>query len=165
MNDINKAERVNNSKKADKGIEKTSTSLGYLGLLPFCICLLLSQIVNNEQLESHYLIVSIQQAFVFYSAIILSFMSGTLWQKQASKRQVKLQVLSNIFCLIAFVCLLLPAFHALIILPIAYAGLLLTEYLLRFQQQITLTASYIKMRLILTLFVVLSHISALQLWY
>ena len=92
-------------------------------------------------------------------------MSGTLWQKKASKRQVKLQVLSNIFCLIAFACLLLPAFYALIILPIAYVGLLLAEYLLCFQQQITLTASYIKMRLILTLLVVLSHISALQLWY
>ena len=156
MSDIN---------KADKAVEKISTYLGYLGLLPFYICLLLSQIVNNEQLEPHSLIVSIQQAFVFYSAIILSFMSGTLWQKEASKKQVKLQLLSNVLCLIAFACLLMPVFYALIILPITYAGLLFTEYLLRFQQQITLTASYIKMRLILTLLVVLSHVTALLLWY
>ncbi|WP_166372432.1 DUF3429 domain-containing protein [Psychromonas sp. SA13A] len=156
MSDIN---------KADKAVEKISTYLGYLGLLPFYICLLLSQIVNNEQLEPHSLIVSIQQAFVFYSAIILSFMSGTLWQKETSKKQVKLQLLSNVFCLIAFACLLMPVFYALIILPITYVGLLFTEYLLRFQQQITLTASYIKMRLILTLLVVLSHVTALLLWY
>lgn len=156
MSDIN---------KADKAVEKISTYLGYLGLLPFYMCLLLSQIVNNEQLEPHSLIVSIQQAFVFYSAIILSFMSGTLWQKETSKKQVKLQLLSNVLCLIAFACLLMPVFYALIILPIAYAGLLLTEHLLRFQQQITLTASYIKMRLILTLLVVLSHVAALLLWY
>ena len=156
MSDIN---------KADKAVEKISTYLGYLGLLPFYICLLLSQIVNNEQLEPHSLIVSIQQAFVFYSAIILSFMSGTLWQKETSKKQLKLQLLSNVLCLIAFACLLMPVFYTLIILPITYAGLLLTEYRLRFQQQITLTASYIKMRLILTLLVVLSHITALLLWY
>ena len=156
MSDIN---------KADKAVEKISTYLGYLGLLPFYIGLLLSQIVNNEQPEPHSLIVSIQQAFVFYSAIILSFMSGTLWQKEASKKQVKLQLISNVLCLIAFACLLMPVFYALIILPITYAGLLLTEYLLRFQQQITLTASYIKMRLILTLLVVLSHVTAHLLWY
>ena len=156
MSDIN---------KADKAVEKISTYLGYLGLLPFYICLLLSQIVNNEQLEPHSLIVSIQQTFVFYSAIILSFMSGTLWQKETSKKQVKLQLLSNVLCLIAFACLLMPVFYALIILPITYVGLLFTEYLLRFQQQITLTASYIKMRLILTLLVVLSHVTALLLWY
>ncbi|WP_299669023.1 DUF3429 domain-containing protein [uncultured Psychromonas sp.] len=154
MSDIN---------KADKAVEKISTYLGYLGLLPFYICLLLSQIVNNEQLEPHSLMVSIQQAFIFYSAIILSFMSGTLWQKETSKKKVKLQLLSNILCLIAFACLLMPVFYALIILPITYVGLLLTEYLLRFQQQIT--ASYIKMRLILTLLVVLSHVTALLLWY
>lgn len=156
MSDIN---------KADKAVKKISTYLGYLGLLPFYICLLLSQIVNNEQLEPHSLIVSIQQAFVFYSAIILSFMSGTLWQKETSKKQVKLQLLSNVLCLIAFACLLMPVFYSLIILPITYVGLLFTEYLLRFQQQITLAASYIKMRLILTLLVVLSHVTALLLWY
>ena len=110
---------------------KTWHWLGYLGLIPFVACLWLTAF----PLENFP--VNPQQGFLFYSATILSFISGTLWQKdktihyanQKSPNQAlealeehhwpwsSKQIISNIFCLLAFVCLFNLAFSGICTLP------------------------------------------------
>jgi hypothetical protein len=80
---------------------KTWQWLGYLGLLPFLACLWSATFASNSLLDNP------QQAFIFYSAIILSFLSGSLWRKDTSALNVKSQMWSNIFCIYAYYCRLL----------------------------------------------------------
>jgi hypothetical protein len=158
---------------------KTWHWLGYLGLAPFVACLWLAAFpLDNSPVNP-------QQGFIFYSAIILSFISGTLWQKdnknlnanQESKSQTfeelgshrwdysSKQIISNVFCLFAFVCLFLPLFYGLLILPLGYLALLLAEYRLYHDNDQTFTKSYFKMRLTLTILVISLHCIALLTWF
>ena len=138
---------------------KTWQWLGYLGLIPFFICLWLSASSSNK------LSVNPEQAFIFYSAIILSFLSGVLWRKDTLAQNSKSQILSNILCLYAYLCLLLPIYYALVFLPFGYVGLLFTEYLLCNNKEYAYTKPYFTMRLILTLLVIILHGLALISWF
>ncbi|WP_440877201.1 DUF3429 domain-containing protein [Thalassotalea sp. PLHSN55] len=158
---------------------KTWQWLGYLGLIPFIACLWLTTFpLDNVAVDP-------QQGFVFYSAIILSFIAGTLWQKdhtickenKKSEHQVlnqleqhrcalpSKQIVSNVFCLLAFGCLLLPIFYGLLILPLGYLTLLLAEYVLYRGNDQTFTKSYFLMRFTLTVLVTSLHCIALLLWF
>ena len=87
---------------------KTWKSLGYLGLIPFIICLIVVESYPNNFLFNS------QQVFHFYSAIILCFLAGTLWEKDSHDSQSTRLIVSNVLCLYAFSCLFLPLNFALI---------------------------------------------------
>lgn len=138
---------------------KTWQWLGYLGLIPFILSLSLYQYYPDIHL------INPQQAFVFYSAIILSFISGSLWRTDKINAYCKGKVISNIFCLYAYINLLLPLFYSLFLLPLGYLGLLLAEYLLQKRAYNGTNRPYFSMRIVLTLSVVLLHGLAFILWY
>lgn len=125
--------------------------LGYLGLAPFIICLFFPSLIPSQWG------VSPEQGFIFYSAIILSFMSGTLWKKDASAPNTRSQITSIVFCLFSYLCLFFPLYFALIVLPFGYFALLITEYLLCNDKENSFSLQYLKMRILLTLFVSLLH--------
>ena len=58
---------------------KTWQWLGYLGLIPFLVCLWLFE-TDSTSLATN-LSFNPQQGFVYYSAIILSFLSGAYGEK------------------------------------------------------------------------------------
>ena len=152
---------------------RTWQILGYLGLLPFFFFIRLS-FFSPQHFEF-----SAQQAFVFYSAMILSFLSGALWsspgkysndiENETADNTVEnnsaLKIISNIFCIYAFICLLMPINNSLVFLLLGYLGLLLTEFSLCYAINKTYTHAYLKMRTILTLCVVSLHFYALYSWY
>ncbi|MBA6262619.1 MAG: DUF3429 domain-containing protein [Colwellia sp.] len=131
--------------------------LGYLGLLPFIAFLYLSVNVENPNITA-------QQAFVAYSAIIVSFIAGTLWRKD--DHHINQQITSNTLSLIAFLALLIERDLALIILVFSFLFLFIYEQkLAKDTQQNNLNANYMKMRFWLTLIVVSLHITAYFLWF
>ncbi|MDG1751578.1 MAG: DUF3429 domain-containing protein [Thalassotalea sp.] len=135
---------------------KTWQSLGYLGLFPFFISLVLGLFIEDWQYNA-------QQAFIFYSAIILSFISGTLWQAPEGLNRQKQQIVSNVFCLLAFSSLMLAHSIALVILTFGYLFIFFYEKSVRIY--IPKTKEYIKMRFRLTLIVVLLHCCALMMYF
>ena len=137
--------------------------LGYLGLIPFVACLWLF----NTPIDSlsNDILFNPQQAFIFYSSILLSFLAGTLWRKDNLTQQTKMQIFSNFLFLYAFICLFIPTFYALIFLPIGYLGLFLVEHRLCNNKEHGYTHSYFTMRLILTVLVISLHVIALMSWF
>lgn len=135
---------------------QTKQYLGYLGLTPFVLILLFEQTVARLFVQSPV------QMFIFYSAVILSFVAGTLWRKQNSHVNTKRQLLSNLFSLLAFTSLLMPHSIALMILATTYLALLSCEHY--FDQVQPDNRSYLKMRLHLTALVIIMHIVAFVLW-
>jgi hypothetical protein len=126
--------------------------LGYLGLIPFIICVFFPTFITN-----HWHI-STEKVFIFYSAIILSFLSGTLWRARISPSNSWVQLASNILCLFAYICLFLPINWALALLPFGYFGLLIIEYGIRNSESDVLSSRYLIMRLTLTLIVIVLHV-------
>ena len=155
--------------------------LGYLGLLPFIGCLwlfeYLPQLADVSFLQPYLnaFAVNPQQTFILYSAIILSFMAGSLWKKDtynANTHESKinssskaLAVISNLICLFAFTCLFLSIFYSLILLPLGYLCALFIEYYFCNKKEPSFTPQYIKMRIILTAIVISLHAIALILWF
>ncbi len=135
---------------------QTKQYLGYLGLTPFVLILLFEQTVARLFVQSPV------QIFIFYSAVILSFVAGTLWRKQNNHVNTKRQLLSNLFSLLAFTSLLMPHSIALMILATTYLALLSCEHY--FDQVQPDNRSYLKMRLHLTALVIIMHIVAFVLW-
>lgn len=133
--------------------------LGYLGLTPFLACLWLFESPSNN------LFFNPQQAFLFYSAIILSFLAGALWRKDSFSAHSTSLIVSNVFCVYACICLFLPVFYALLFLALGYLTLLLAEYLLCNNKENAFTKPYFIMRFILTLFVNVFHGVALISWF
>jgi len=135
---------------------KTKKYLGYLGLAPFTLALffenLITELFNRQAL----------QVFLLYSAIILSFLAGTLWRQQNEKTDSQLPLLSNLFSLLAFFSLLMPYNLALIVLAVTYAALLYCEYY--FNGTKLESRQYLSMRLQLTTLVVFMHIMAYVSW-
>lgn len=134
---------------------KVSQFLGYLGLLPFMVALGL--FVSDLQQQA-------QTAFIFYSAVILSFIAGTLWQPMQGKAKGKQQILSNLFSLTAFGALLLEKWLAVLVLAMGY--LLLYWYERRGAIVPSRSESYLRMRGHLTFTVVAMHLamSSASLW-
>lgn len=135
---------------------KAWKALGYLGLIPFIVCLYLSS-------EAEFWGISTKQAFVAYSAVILSFIAGTIWRRDVSTHHDKRYIISNIFSLIAFASLLVAQEVALIILALSF--MLLFVYENSIGKQHKLPTDYMNMRFWLTQIVVLLHITAYFLWF
>ncbi len=134
---------------------KTYQFLGYAGLIPFVIFLGLFQYSPSG------LFIEPLQAFTFYSAMIFSFIAGTLWRSGSSANYKSVQVISNLFCLYAFVCLFLSPFYALLFLSFGYLVLFLAEYLITTTHTNNdinnETQNYLKMRFKLTIAVNILH--------
>jgi hypothetical protein len=130
--------------------------LGYLGLLPFIACLY----VNSEAV---FFGISTKKSFVAYSAIILSFIAGTIWRRDDDIYHDKRYLISNIFSLIAFVSLLVERELALIILALSFMFLLVYENTLTKQKNHS--TDYMNMRFWLTQLVVLFHVTAYVMWF
>lgn len=123
--------------------------LGFAGLIPFVACTWLYSIGIMK------LGVSIVYVFTCYSAIILSFMSGSIWLQQHDEKVLAPTVLSNLFSLLAFLCLLLEPRIALSVLAVAYLLLLIFEVFYDlFKDK---PSEYKSMRIWLTIVVVLCH--------
>mgnify|MGYP000005842789 CR=1 FL=1 len=135
---------------------QTKQYLGYLGLAPFALTLVLDY--TDVKLFTQ----SPAQIFIFYSAIILSFVSGTLWRQQSSNVNTKRQLLSNLFSLLAFASLLCSHQVAIIVLATSYSALLGCEYF--FDRNAPNCRDYLIMRFHLTALVILIHIIAFLLW-
>ncbi|MFT5851593.1 MAG: hypothetical protein ACI87J_001566 [Colwellia sp.] len=130
--------------------------LGYLGLLPFIISLYLST-------EKLFFGISTKHVFIAYSAVILSFIAGTLWRRDSQTYLDKQNIISNLFSLLAFTSLLLDQKIALIILGVSF--MLLFFYEKSLGKQSKLLTDYMNMRFWLTLIVALLHITAYSLWF
>ena len=130
--------------------------LGYAGLIPFFGCLNLSAYIDNFGFNS-------QQVFIAYSAIILSFIAGSLWRIDDNNAHKNRQIISNIFSLIAFIALCLNYLVGLIILASSYPLILFFEY--KMTLKLVQKRHYMIMRCQLTLLVFLAHIFAIYLWH
>lgn len=99
---------------------KLNQKLGYAGLIPFALCLAAPWVFADQ--EAFWF-----QAFCLYSALILAFMAGSLWGQQIHEAKPGLAVLSNVLTLMAFASFLLPPLWQVLLLALAYAGLLRSE--------------------------------------
>ena len=135
---------------------KTWKTLGYAGLIPFFGCLTLSAYIDNLGFNS-------QQVFIAYSAVILSFIAGSLWRIDDNNEHKSRQLISNIFSLIAFSALCVHFLAGLIILASSYPLILFFEY--KMSGQTSMRKHYMIMRCKLTLLVFIAHIFAVYLWH
>lgn len=131
--------------------------LGYAGLIPFIACLYL----DTTNISWH---LSFEQVFIIYSAIILSFLAGSLWRINKNNTSASINIISNVFSLLAFSSLLIPSHIALIVLAISFLILFLYENYLCKLDNIS-DNNYIKMRLKLTLIVIFLHTFGIILWF
>ena len=136
-------------------MSKTYSMLGYAGLLPFIISTGL--ILMGQTLFS----IDPFMLFVTYSAIILSFLAGTLWGRESSKvhylNDDKLLIISNVVSVLAWVTIVINHLYvSLIILMLGY----LVVYRLDKQQwrDKTLSDDYIQLRTYLTGVALVCHV-------
>ena len=140
--------------------------LGYAGLIPFGIpvCLMLDDLWFGSTIRSGIpWVVHAPDLFISYSAIILSFMCGTLWagwQTIGNNRLAKGAVLlSNLLALSGWGALLLtfiasvPKVFCVILLMFGFISLLTAERMLG-----TAVMVYWRMRLSLTAIVLILHL-------
>ena len=140
--------------------------LGYAGLIPFGIpvCLMLNDLWFGSAIRRGIpWVVHAPDMFISYSAVILSFMCGTLWagwQTIGNNRLAKGAVLvSNLLALSAWGALLLmfiasvPKVFCVIILMLGFISLLTAERMLG-----TSVMIYWRMRLSLTAIVLILHL-------
>ncbi|WP_394172463.1 DUF3429 domain-containing protein [Thalassotalea litorea] len=133
----------------------TYKRLGYAGLIPFIAA------VTLFAFDIRIFSLSGDSLFVLYSAVILSFLAGTLWANSLKNNGEAIYnrelVTSNILSLIAFVSLMLNS-------TLTAVSLLLVSYLLIFKHEATLEnyaqiyPDYFLMRRNLTLVVSAMHI-------
>jgi len=139
-------------------------SLGLAGLIPFigsCIAVFTGWTILG---------MAPQSLFLSYSAIILSFLGGTLWGKSrelpTSSLSTGLLIFSNVLALLAWFMLLLgPDSYSsgLIIAILAYITIYTVERTNSEQLFASVGGSYLTLRLILTTTVCLSHVFMLLL--
>lgn len=144
-------------------------TLGYAGLVPFLlpVYLMVQAFFSSVGLQSAAVFgLYAPYVFIAYSAVILSFLSGTVWayarpvEGGLSKGAI---VFSNLVALSAWLSLLLiyiapiMTLFALCLLMAGYLGLLLVERLLEVPQN----ASYWRMRIQLTTVVSLAHLGVI----
>lgn len=133
----------------------TYKRLGYAGLLPFVFG------VGLYAFDASIFNLTGDTLFVLYSAVILSFLAGTLWANSLKNNGEavydKELITSNVISLIAFVCLLMNS-------TLIAITLLLIAYLLIFKHEATLEnyaeiyPDYFSMRKLLTLIVSALHL-------
>ena len=97
--------------------------LGYAGLIPFLLCC-----IGIWTFDNPLAIQQLSGIFIFYSAVILSVMAGTLWGAQivniGGERAVMALLLAISTSLSAWFSLLLPPLVATVVLFLGYVLLL-----------------------------------------
>ena len=148
------------------GLIKT---LGYAGTLPFLLPVYLmgQAFLSSKGLQSAALFgLYAPYVFIAYSAVILSFLSGTVWAYARSVDAVVSYgaiLFSNLVALSAWLSMLLiyiapiMTLFALCLLMAGYLGLLLIERLLEVPEN----AGYWHMRIQLTAVVDLAHLAVI----
>ncbi|MGF1824055.1 DUF3429 domain-containing protein [Vibrio splendidus] len=136
----------------------TMAKLGYMGLIPFLLGLLLSLT------DSQFISLSGETLFITYSVVILSFLSGILWgngiENFESQSSNKALILSNVIVLAAWLAVLLgeqKEFLTTLILIIGYIAVWRAERSMREENQSEGPDGYFDMRTRLTSSVVLMH--------
>jgi len=142
------------------------TALGIAGLLPFMASLLvafLDAIVGDIGLA-----VQPKLIFVFYSAVILSFLCGAFWgrilNKDYSPKVAILLVVTNLLALAAWISLLLFNTYqelSLVLLSLAYLSVFIFESIEAKLLYKNIYPAYLKLRFWLTFSVVAMHLMML----
>ncbi|MDG0969847.1 MAG: DUF3429 domain-containing protein [Porticoccaceae bacterium] len=140
--------------------------LGYAGLLPFVVTAVMmaraawfGEGLQSAALGGFY----VPYIFIAYSAVILSFLAGTLWSKWTSFQNQGLSgliiVSSNAVALISWIALLLiylSSLATLLALGLLVSGFLSLMYLERFSQN--MDRRYWQLRVNLTIAVTITHL-------
>jgi hypothetical protein len=129
---------------------KITKILGYSGLIPFYAFSLLT--IN----ENFTFFIDI---FFLYSVIILSFLSGSLWMKLIKNPNQKNSTLYK-FISIGFPLFALTSelFGAYVLKIIIYIAIYILLYIFELKTSENNLKDYVKMRFILTINVVLTHL-------
>ena len=139
------------------------TALGVAGLLPFIASLLATLLVASA--SDMDMAVQPKLIFVFYSAVILSFLCGAFWgrliNKDYSLKVALLLVVTNLLALAAWISLLLVYEYPVLslgLLGLAYLSVLGFEYIEAKLLYKTVYRAYLKLRFWLTFSVVAMHL-------
>ncbi|WP_112478016.1 DUF3429 domain-containing protein [Vibrio variabilis] len=96
------------------------TWLGYLGLIPFSLC------IATFTPDGTFMGVNTRMLFLSYSAIILSFLCGILWSHALTHASHKLSfpilALSNLICLMAWLVIVITPEQFRLGIVVALAG-------------------------------------------
>ncbi|MGH1372079.1 MAG: DUF3429 domain-containing protein [Cellvibrionaceae bacterium] len=152
----------------------TLQRLGYSGLAPFFVAIFGSLMLGND--NGGVLGISLNWSLVFisYSALIASFMAGSLWgralsvanQRQDSSRNISVLVWSNLLSMLSWASLGVwyqgYALLALLVLAAVYFGIFLIERVFLESKVIDpLSDSYLGLRRRLTAAVIILHVGAM----
>lgn len=139
------------------------TALGIAGLLPFIATLLAA--LSETFIDSINFPIEPKKIFIFYSAVILSFLCGAFWARLLSRgyslRIACLLVLTNIFALAAWLSLLIVSEYLVLSLPLlilCYLILIYFEYTDVELLYENVYPEYLKLRIGLTFSVVIMHL-------
>lgn len=154
-------------------IPTISKALGYLGLIPFYAALYFTYVHNDLSGISPYTL------FISYSALILTFLAGTLWSRSLAYKQLtpaiknSALIISNLIMLSAWMSFILHPMYPVLSATILLCGFLIVaisegqlafsynkekdEMRLNEVSQFT-CKEYLTLRKHLTLLVILAHI-------
>ena len=154
--------RDESDREASKYFNPAFMVLGYLGLTPFAVSLLVLFSGKYElgYISSEFIVVDPQIFFVTYSVAILSFLAGTLWQQQFFSPHGCTQnlVLSNAVVVTAWVALVAALASKAWIQAAVTTNMLGFLFLLaRERKTMVFDPSYRRMRHQLTCLVALMH--------
>ena len=140
--------------------QRISTLLAYLGLLPFVAGALMDLVGWSLPGLPSFII------FATYSAIILSFLGGTLWGQVLPQieSRVALLIVSNVAALLAWAGLLLIFLlgkFALVLLLLGYLLVLLFEVIHKDSLSGVIHWKYLTLRIRVTAAVVILHVLVL----
>ncbi|MDC1436295.1 DUF3429 domain-containing protein [Gammaproteobacteria bacterium] len=142
------------------------TALGVAGLLPFMASLLAAFL--NAIMSDMDLAVQPKLIFVFYSAVILSFLCGAFWGRLLNKdytlKVALLLVVTNMLALAAWISLLLFNEYQVLsigLLGLAYLSVFIFESIEAKLLYKDIYRAYLKLRFWLTFCVVTMHLMML----
>jgi hypothetical protein len=164
---------TSNNPSSQQLVFKLMQILGYAGVIPFAIPVALTGLdfwYSIDVFKGSVVTFSAVYIFTSYSAIILSFMSGTLWANwclvESQKKATLAVLVSNFLALSAFFSLLLmyaeavPGLFCVIVLTLGFISLLWVEWFVGAKFN-----AYRRMRLRLTALVVMLHLVMITLLF
>lgn len=131
--------------------------LGYAGLIPFLFLTWL-YLYGVTKIG-----LAISFVFICYSAVIMSFISGSLWLQRHEDGMIMPSLGSNLLSLLAFFSILQTPIVSLILLSLGYLLLIGLELIYDVYQH--RPEGYKKMRIVLTVVVVSCHLLMLNALY
>ena len=138
---------------------KVFNSLGALGFIPFGIGIVLTLI------EADFLGINGIDIFTSYSLAILCFLSGSLWgqilKDEFFDRNKRALVMTNVLVVAGWSASLASekfSIISLIVLGLAFCGILLLEISLFRQSVVSLNRNYARLRFTLTALVLSGHV-------